>query len=501
MHEKPIVLPVTEELIGRIGWFIRLRWVAVVGILVFVELGRIILPIQFYRQPIYGILGVLVLYNLVASLVLPLVRRGQRSSADESAQGEATGQAGSVARFLLPRVPIGFTYDREAGRAALFANAQIMVDLVILAALLHFTGGVENPLRVFFVFHVIIASILLSQRATYFHATLGLLLFAVIALGELLGLLPHFSLQGHWQAGGYLEPHLVATQLFLLGVTLYITAYMGTTIAVHLRKREVEVVMLSKQIEEKAEHLQAAYEEVSAAERAKSQYMRKVAHELRGPLGTIKTALNVALESAAEVMADRTLELVQRAEHRAGELATMTQELLSLSRARGGRASVEMTAVDLASIVRRVVGDVQGSADQAGVTLAVSIGEGSNEIMGDPEGLAELVTNLVSNGIRYTPQGGTVTLGVYDAGGTLVINATDTGIGIPEEDLPRIYDEFFRSKVAREFASDGSGLGMAIVKAVVEQHGGSITVKSTLGQGTTVRVELPRAQGSQTATA
>ena len=344
-RETPMVLPVTEELIDRIGWFIRLRWVAVACTLAFVELGRRVLPIQFYRGPVYGILVILALYNLVASLLLPLMRRDHDPVPGRD-RGAAEAADGGFARFLLPRVPAGFAYDCAARRAALFANAQITADLVILAALLHFTGGVENPLRVFFVFHVIIASILLSRPATYVHATLGLLLFAAVALGELLGLLPHFPLEGHWRAQGYLDPALVNTQLFLLGVTLYVTAYMGTTIAVHLRTREVEVLVLGREIEEKAARLQAAYQEVSEAERAKSQYMRKVAHELRGPLGTIKTALHVALQAAPDTPADQALDLIRRAEHRAGELATLTQELLSLARARGSQIGLDFVLMD-----------------------------------------------------------------------------------------------------------------------------------------------------------
>lgn len=495
MRQKPIVLPATEELIARIGWFIRLRWVAVLGIPVFVEVGRRILPIQLYLGPVYGILAVLAAYNLVASLLLPLVR-GRDEAERAPADADAAGPAGGVARFLLPRVPAGLAYDGQAGRAAVFANAQITIDLVILAALLHYTGGVENPLRMFFVFHVIIASILLSRAATYMHATLGLALVAVVALGEIAGVLPHYSLQGHWRAGAYLDLRLVMTQLFLLGVTLYATAYMGTTIAVRLRRREVEVVVLSRQIEEKAATLEVAYQEISEAERAKSQYMRKVAHELRGPLGTIKTALNVALDPQSGGAPDRTADLIRRAEHRAGELAALTQELLSLARARGSRTSVDFVPVEPAAIARKVADDLRPSAEEAGLTLRVAIADDLPAIQGDADGLADLVTNLLANAIRYTPRGGRVSFDVGMRGGALAIEVADTGIGIAEEDRPRIFDEFFRSRAAREHATEGSGLGMAIVKAVVDQHGGAIALESEVGRGTAVRVTLPIAARS-----
>lgn len=490
MREKPIVLPATEELIARIGWFIRLRWVAIACIPVFVEVGRRVLPIQFYRGPVYGILAVLALYNLVASALLPLVR-GSRAPSGVGPDEREAPSASRVARFLLPRIPGGLAYDRRAGRAAVFANAQITIDLFILAALLHFTGGVENPLRMFFVFHVIIASILLSRAATYGHATLGLALFAAVALGEFAGLLAHYSLQGHWRTEAYLELRLVMTQLFLLGVTLYAAAYMGTTIAVRLRRREVEVVVLSRQLEDKAATLERAYQEIREAERAKSQYMRKVAHELRGPLGTIKTALSVALDPRSGGTPERTADLVRRAEHRAGELATLTQELLSLARARGARTSVEFARVEPADLARKVADDLRPSAEEAGLTLSVAIPDGLPATMGDAEGLADLVTNLLANAIRYTPRGGRVSLDVRAHDDTIAIEVADTGIGIAEEDLPRVFDEFFRSRSAREHAADGSGLGMAIVRAVVDRHGGAVALESAVGRGTTARVSIP----------
>jgi len=502
VRERPTALPATEVLIGRIGWLIRLRWIAAAGVLVFVEAAQRILLTQLFPSRIYAVLVVLAFYNLIVGLVFLRLRRRDTADTGEARQGGTEEPVTGLVRFLLPRTPPGVNYyDRHAARAAVFANIQIGFDLVLLAALLHFAGGIENPLRVFFVFHVIIASILLSRRATYAHATLGFLLLSAVALAEFWGLLPHYSLQTHWRPDGYLDPRLVGTQLFLLGVTLYVSAYLASSIAARLRRREVDVVVLSQHLAAKATHLEAAYAEVSAAEKAKSQYMRKVAHELRGPLGTIKTALRVALDSAPGVLPDRTLDLIQRAEHRAGELAMMTQELLSLSRARGSRMAIEVTAVDPAPIAQKIVDDLRASAEEAGVTLDVAIAEGLREFMGDPEGFADLITNLVSNGIRYTPRGGRVGLDVHATAGTLVVDVSDTGIGIPVEDLPRIYEEFFRSKVAREFTSGGSGLGMAIVKAVVEQHGGSITVQSAVGRGTTVRVELPLAAESRISTA
>jgi signal transduction histidine kinase len=250
--------------------------------------------------------------------------------------------------------------------------------------------------------------------------------------------------------------------------------------------------VLSRQLGEKADRLQAAYTEVRNAERVKSQYMRKVAHELRGPLGTIKTALSVVLGSAPETMAAPDRELVRMAHARAGELAAVTQQLLSLARARGTKAAVEPVPVDLGAVATLVVEKLKRRADERRVTVTAEIPGDPVQMQGDPEALGDLISNLLENAIRYNPDGGTVWFRVRGGPGEVAFDVRDTGIGIPEEDLPRIFEEFYRSKGAREFAPDGSGLGMAIVKAAVEQHRGSISVESTPGRGTHVRVTLPR---------
>ncbi len=487
----PAALPATQELIARIGWYVRLRWVAVVGIVAFVEIARRALPLQLHLPLLYGVVGVLAAYNLVVAAAFRRMRDRGRSE-DVAAAATAPGRIGPVARFLLPPLPAGLAYGRAAGAAAVFANLQILVDLLLLAVLLHAAGGIENPARVFFLFHVIVASILLSRRATYAHATIGLLLLSAVALLELHGVLPHYALNAHWRPDAFRDPGLVGAQLLVLAITLYATAYAGTTIAARLRRREVDALVLSRRLADKADRLEAAYGELRGADKVKSQYMRKVAHELRGPLGMIQTALSVVLESRHGAMPAPERELVEMAHARAGELAVVTQELLALARARGARTAVEPVPVDLGAVATGALDKLRLRAQERRVSVQAEIAADLGTLRGDPEGLGDLIGNLLENAIRYNPDGGTVWFRVCGTPGEVVIDVRDTGIGIPEEDLPRIFEEFYRSKTARAFAEEGSGLGLAIVKAVVEQHGGTIAVESTPGRGTHVRVTLPR---------
>lgn len=481
----PASLPATQELIDRVGWFIWLRWLAVVAVLVVVEVARRALPITFYPGPLYLVVAALALYNLAVSLAFPAIRRPRQAGGDWQ-------PAGSLARIFLPSLGPAVQFDRDAGRAALFASLQIVVDLLFLAVLIHFSGGIENPLRVFFVLHLIIAAILLSRSAAYVFATVGLGFYAAVVLGELTGLLPHYPLHADWRPDAYLDATLVGTQLFFFAVMLYAAAYLGSAIEVRLQRREVDVIELSRQLAEKADHLAKAYALLSAAEKTKSQYMRKVAHELRGPLGMIRTALGAVLETPSAMPREQRLDLMRRAYRRSGELAEVTQQLLTLARARTNSAAVMRAPLQPVAVAATVIDEVRASAEKKGITLVVSADPSTGEILGDAEGLADLMNNLLSNAIRYTPSGGRVEFRLRQEGDGVAIEVADTGIGIRQEDLPKIYEEFYRSKAAREAVPEGSGLGMAIVKAVVDRHGGAIAVESAVGKGTRVTITIPR---------
>jgi len=489
LTQRRAVLPATAELMERIGWFIRLRWVAIVGVAVFVETGRRVLPVDFHLAHVLSTVALLALYNALATLYY----RGLSGLSDRGPDGPGSmdGPGPAVARWMLPRTLRTMGYDPALVRAVYFVNVQMILDLGFLAALLHFTGGIENPLRMFFIFHVIIAGILLSRRATYFFATVALLFMAGVALGELAGFLPHYSLNAHWRPGGYLDLHLTLTQLFLLGTTLFITAYMGSSIGARLRTKELDVVILSEELDEKAERLKALLTQVRGAERVKSQYMRKVAHEIRGPLGTIQSALAVVLRRDGDLIEGEAKELIRRAERRAGELAEMTRELLALSRARDGTALSESARLRPVEIASRVLEEMMPRARESGVSLQVDLDSSIPEMEADPEGLIDLLTNLIGNAIRYTPAGGRVDFRMRKEGGELLLEVADTGIGIEEAVRGRIFEEFFRSESARALVPDGTGLGLAIVKAVIDQHGGTVALDSEVGKGTRFEVRLP----------
>ncbi len=446
-----------EELRDRISWLILLRWTAILGVVVTIWGAGRFLELRLAAGPLYTVTAILAAYNLAFWAI------GRRLS------GVMGGPAVTA-----------------------FANGQIALDLVTLTALLHFAGGIENPFISYYVFHIIIASILLSRSAAYLQASLAVVLLTAMAALEATGAAPHYHLRGFLDGNLYRSPVYVAGVLFAADTMLYISVFMATSITSRLRRREVEIVRLSEELSARADDLTKAYEALRRLEGARSDYLNRVAHHLRSPLATIERMLAVVAEGRTGLVPERSSDMLNRARVRLQEVLDLARDLLVLSRTREVRRLADRRAVDLAALVRKVEGDFRQQAASAGVSLVVS-GEGSGvEIMGDPESLIELLENLVSNAIKYSPEGGVVGISLAGPGERAEISVSDQGIGIPVDERSRVFDEFYRASNARESGKDGTGLGLSIVKAIVEAHGGEVSVGGEPGKGSVFTVAFPR---------
>lgn len=457
--ERGTALPATAELTARIDWLIRLRWLAAAGVFTTVTAVRFLLDISFPAGWLYAVTLGLLTYNAIFYVVAKRIR--------------------------------SLDAERVALAASAFANVQISVDFLSLAVLLHFSGGLGNPFAFYFIFHVIIASILLSRRATYLQATWGLFLLTAIGVGEYVGVMRHYPLWSAWRLEPARDPTFVAAQLFVLASTLYLSAYMATGITTRLRERERSIVDLSEEISRNAEALRRAYSQLREVERMKSQYMRKVSHELRSPLSTIQSALKVVLDGLAGDLSERSRDMVSRAERRARELISVTQDLLVLSRARDVKREEQMQMVSVAEVAASICEEMRPAAEEKGVSLSLEIEKGSPQLLADPEEMTQLVGNLVGNAVKYTPPGGSVSVSVRPENGGVRLEVQDTGIGIPPGDQPKIFEEFYRAENARQHAAEGTGLGLSIVKAIADAHGAQLVMQSEVGKGTRFTVIFP----------
>jgi signal transduction histidine kinase len=235
-----------------------------------------------------------------------------------------------------------------------------------------------------------------------------------------------------------------------------------------------------------------AYKAVEDLMRERSWYMTRVAHNLRAPLAAMISIMDVVLgKYLGELNAGQT-EYLGRVDRRARAAISMINELMVLAKSRSGKKEASKTMVSLTNVADKIRKTFQNEAAKKEMDFTLSVPDNLPMIQGDPEMLEQLMENLVSNAIKYTRPKGEVTVRFEtSADGMVSIEVRDNGIGIPDEEKGKLFTEYFRGKNARATEEIGTGLGLPIIKEIVEQHGGKVRVESTEGQGTSFIVQLP----------
>ncbi len=640
-------LPETEKLnhawLVRLRWFrfvgvleIRLRWIAAAGVLIGTWVMDTFLDLPTPAWPLYTIGVCMLVYNFILHRYLE-----RRFTYPTPVPGHE--YEGLMQLYWRERegegIPEATSFDR-------FVQIQLSLDWLAMILLVHLTGGVISPLLFFFVFHLIVASALLSRRTCYLFATVATLAVTILAVLEYFSAIPHMAIVLTTEALHHNGLYVAAVLAFFT-ISMYISVYLATSLSKYLRERDEQMLRLqhslsdayqliqtlynvtktvsstlnlnevldliarsaaeamqaracsimlvdqsgttidtvasfglgdqvlgaapidmdrihyisealstgqptlvpdtSKEdglpcveaaraeglvsilcvpllvrnrpggvlcvygdqpghfIERDAEFLAAlanagatavenarAYEALEAVDKAKSDFVRMVTHELRSPLAAVQSMLRLLELGIVEPLTEQQKDLVQRSQRRIAHLLALVKDLLELA---AGRMELPQSAkrpVHLRDIIDTVSETMMHRAVAKGVEYIVDLGTEPLSLAGVEDSLERMVMNLVSNAIKYTPSGGIVTVRAWCEDDEIRLRISDTGIGIPEEALPRIFNEFYRASNAKEMEVDGTGLGLVIAKDVIKQHGGSISVRSQEGEGSTFSVRLPK---------
>ena len=432
----PPLMP--EEAVARIGWFIRLRWLAAAGVLAFAAVGHFSLRLQFTIKPFVVIGVTIALYN-VGFLFLARKTRSDGKWCDK------------------------------------FASIQVGMDILVLTILMHFGGGVENPFISYYLFHTIISAILLPWWKVVLQVLFASVCIATVAIAELAGLVAHHHVEGFLPVELYDNWRFVIVAVFAIITTLCVTAFLAASIAQRLHEREKQLAQANTTLAEQ--------------DRIKSQYVMRVAHDLAGPAATITNCLQLVTMGLTGPVPDKALDMVQRAQCKSKYLGHLIKDLLSLSRIKAAR-KIPKTAVKLPEIINHVFEELQSRVAEKNLTLEQKLPESLTSVYGNQEAIHELLGNLVTNAVKYTLVGGRVEVSASNKGDEVLVKVQDNGVGIPPEALPRIFEEFYRADNVKVEAMEGTGLGLSIVKQILNTHGGKIWVESEQGKGTTFSFTL-----------
>jgi len=264
-----------------------------------------------------------------------------------------------------------------------------------------------------------------------------------------------------------------------------------------------------RELAEKNEALKTSYDELKQLDQLKSTFLATVSHELRTPLTSIIGYTEMLESGAAGALSDGQAEFLNTIRGKADQLLGLISSLLDLGRLEANSLELHNEAVDPRALLSDVGSTIVPNANRRNVALDIKVAEGTPKIWGDPVRLQQIVLNLADNALKFTHEGGDVVLsaepGELDGEGpaglgaalfaasrpAVVLTVRDTGMGIPEESLSRIFDAFYQIDAGTTRAHGGAGLGLSIVKQLVDGHDGTIEVTSALGEGTIFTVKLP----------
>ena len=470
--------PVALVTMLRLNWFTRLRWVFLAAATAVLILEHFFWPEVHRPQQLTWLLVVLGSVNIVwVTVSLTLFR--QVCERPESVAARH--------RQLI-----------------VFANAQVAVDLMLLTCILRYTGGAENPLAIFYLFHMAIVSLLLQRWQAVLQGVWTMLLYTALVVGEWQQwFTPHCTFLPVQTHGNYAQPEYVLVVLGSVAFGIFGVLYLTLNIAARLDARERELWRANTA-------LQLSQRAIEDLQHRRSRFMQTAAHQLKNPLAVIQTLASLIRTHVVKPGAIR--DICERVMRRCIEGTAQVTELLTLARIQEADPNRHRRSeADVRQIVSEVCSQYEPLAKEKGVTFQCRMPtSGKLTTRVDARDLKDCVSNLIDNAVKYTAASGQVRVTVTpimpdgDAE-VLTINIADTGIGLDpgllvsadgEPGNAPVFDAFRRGNNAAEAGIPGTGLGLSIVQEVVEQVGGRIRVLSRPGRGTTFAITLPAGHGA-----
>jgi len=425
-------------LLSRVSWSITLRWLAVSGYFLATLAAKYGFDLPLPYLEIWFILGLLTVINVIYLLICKIFKE--------------------------------FSFRAEI----VFLQFHIFIDLIFLTALLHYSGGIENPIYLFYAFHVILSSIIFPGRMPIVIATIVVILFSSLIYLEYVGTLYHYCI---FSTDLHSNQLLIYIILVVFTITVYVTMYICMSFMYIFRGVKRQIDHQNKQLIE--------------ADEQKSKFFLFTSHELKSPVVAIKSSIDGIIKNFSGQLDDRANDLLYRASKRSDQMLEIIRELLEISKNRS-RAVKDREIIEINQLILGLIQQQEVQAQEKTIDLEVDLSKEELLIYGHSDSFKEIFLNIFTNAIRYTKENGIIKIISRDLGDKIELSIKDSGIGIKMEDIPKVFDEFFRSENAKKEVKIGTGLGLSIVKQIVENYGGKIDVQSKLGEGTIFCIIFPK---------
>lgn len=443
-------------LINRNKWLIKLRYLVAISLALFTIISAFYLKFDFSTKQFNALLflsAIIVVYNLFFSYIT-----------------KSDYVKNDVEHFNPMHVSL----------------LQLLADQAILAGVVYYTGGIESPFYVFFIFQMIIGSLILSGFVIYTIAGVTVVCFILASLLEYFAVVPHQRFGMLIKIPIYNELEYVLLFSTSFGIAVVITVFLANSIArsQYLRGQE----------------LKSAFEKLKEAEAIKQKYSMGIVHEIKSPLSSVQSFHDIILEGYTGPISPQAKEKLIRARARTEEAIHIINDVLSISKLKL-QTEIKKDDVDLIEILHKIISKKKIQADYLRIGMNFyNMSSGNGIVKGDAILLELAFSNLIGNSIKYTNSGGTTEIVIEDgkSDSEVEVEICDNGIGIPEKDQEKIFREFFRASNVKHKSYEGTGLGLSVVKQIIEQHGGKISFQSPSrlsdenGAGTCFRVTLKK---------
>lgn len=432
-------------------WFIKLRYAAVVMLFLFMFFSEYFLGISFSVLQHKAII-IITISILIYNLLFHFIRQ-----------------------FLK--------HDADKFNPLHLSVLQMISDLIALMLIVYYTGSVESPLLLFFVFHMIIGSLILPGFVIYLFAFLVVASVWGITTGEYYSLIQHNHIVGFLPSPLHQNFNYVLAINTSFGFMIFMVVLIANRIANQLYRHEQQLL--------------ESIEKINSAEIEKQKYISGIVHEIKTPLAAVHSYLDLVLQKFLGPLDEVVEEKLIRARRRSDEAIELINNVLKISKLRMEDSFVK-EEIDIASILARAIKTAKVNAEATGVKLSIKNRRKEKRVIkGDPLLIQIALSNIIGNAIKYNNMDGIVEIEIDEDKDNVLITVCDNGLGIPSEEIDKIYTDFFRASNIKRAGVEGSGLGLSVVKQIIERHDGKINVQSPSHlstnkyPGTCVKITLP----------
>ena len=433
-------------LLGYIAWFCRCRWIVIAILALYGLAGRIdgLLPRFGLAQPADWALG--------TGLALLGLNLAFFSHARKLRRNEDYDQ-------ILPNLWL-----------------QIISDLLVLTAVVHFAGSLETYIPFAYLFHIVLACIVFSMRSSLLVTLLACVLYGACLAAENSGLLSRASLHLEDVAHELRHRPAVLTTNALSAICVWVVVwYLAMHLSELVRRRDAELARSNRQL--------------VLTQQEKTRHMLRTTHELKSPLATIHANIQLLLKGYAGPLEPRATEIIQRISIRCRSLSQEIQEMLQLANLRNQEQMPDPIRLDLAEMIRACVAQIRPAAEERKVRIDEDLRPAW--VLVPEDHVKMLIANLLTNAVNYSHPDASVEVRCEDTSDGPRVCIEDHGIGIAADQLPRIFEEYYRTPQAVQHNRLSSGLGMAIVREVAQNCRIRLRLASRLGQGTRCELLFP----------